>query len=213
MIIYDVLNSPVLWIEEDADTSHAGRSMAIPAEHVLGVIEVKSKLDSTTASKAIEHLGDLKPILQSIDEPNEKYKLHLPPQFFCALVFMELSSQHEYSEAIFEKLLHGLDLRGFTGGLVLRGEGHSKPMSGRIKFACSKTPIESTVGRDKTSLLKCLTMSNSICVEKDLHFLAMLNWEEIAFSRFAFDLVAIMQGTFDGGASSFHGMGNSDWDP
>jgi hypothetical protein len=40
VIIYDALNSPVLWVEDNFDASSPGQSRAIPAEHVLGVLEV-----------------------------------------------------------------------------------------------------------------------------------------------------------------------------
>src|ERR1019366_2487940 len=49
VIIYDALNSPVLWIERHPDASRSGSSRAIPAEHVLGVLEVKSSLNSKAA--------------------------------------------------------------------------------------------------------------------------------------------------------------------
>src|SRR4051812_19125465 len=68
VIIYDLLNAPVLWVEDHPDTSAAGRSMAIPAEHVLGVIEVKSALAPTSMKQAVEHLRDLAPLMKGVDE-------------------------------------------------------------------------------------------------------------------------------------------------
>ena len=40
VIIYDELDAPVLWIEDTPDASPQGRSLAIPVEHVRGVLEV-----------------------------------------------------------------------------------------------------------------------------------------------------------------------------
>jgi hypothetical protein len=38
----------------------------------------------------------------------------------------------------------------------------------------------------------------------------MLKWAESQFAQFAFDLIAIMQGTYEAGRlSSFYGVGNS----
>lgn len=214
VIIYDALNSPVLWIEDDPDTAIAGRSMAIPAEHVLGVLEVKASFNSAAVEKAVEHLGDLAPLLKGVDDPGERYKLYLPQQFFCGLVFFELKREHEYSEAALTKLLGGLGLRGFIGGIVLRGEGHTKPVSGRLRILRSETPIESIIHRSKQSLLQSAPMSGSSQVTDNLHFCTMLMWNEPNFSQFAFDILAIMQGTYDvGRLSSFHGMGTSEWDP
>lgn len=38
VIIYDQLDAPVLWVEENADSSAQGRSLAIPVEYVRAVI-------------------------------------------------------------------------------------------------------------------------------------------------------------------------------
>lgn len=129
VIIYDALNSPVLWTEEDPDVSTRGRSMAIPAEYVLGVLEIKSSFCSASVRKAIEHLQDLAPLMKGVDAPSERYKRHLPPQFFCGLVFFELRREHERSESALTSVAEGVDLRGFMGGIILRGEGHNKPLS------------------------------------------------------------------------------------
>jgi len=55
VIIFDALESPVLWIEP-----HGGSdgSRAIPAETVRAVIEVKSALEAATIKEAMEHLND-----------------------------------------------------------------------------------------------------------------------------------------------------------
>ena len=211
VIVYDALNAPVLWIEDDSDTSPAGRSIAVPAEHVLGVLEVKAALTSTSAKEAVRHLAELKPLLQGVDDPGERHKLYLPQQFLCGTVFFELRKKDEYSEAALKAALEGRRLRGFLGGIVLRGEGNKKPASGRLEIGRSETPIESTIGRSKQSLLQSLPISESIQVADNLHLCTMLNWSESAFSQFAFDLLAIMQGTYEPGRlSTFHGMGTSD---
>ena len=54
VIIYDHLNSPILWIEDNLDRFKGARPFAIPAEHVRAVFEVKSIFSQTTARKAIE---------------------------------------------------------------------------------------------------------------------------------------------------------------
>lgn len=211
VIIYDALNAPVLWIEGDPDVSRAGRSMAIPVEYVQGVLEVKAAMNAKSTADAVEHLADLKPLMQNVDAPGERYKLHLPEHFFCGVIYFELRKADEYSEAALSNILSGLDLRGFIGGLVLRGDGHTKPASGRISILRSEEVIESSIGRTKESLLQSAPMSASIRVTDKLHFGTMLLWSEVAFSQFAFDLVAIMQGSYEvGRLSSFYGIGTSD---
>jgi hypothetical protein len=48
VIIYEHLDAPVLWIEDNHDKSEQGRSLAIPAEYVKAVIEVKSAFKNKT---------------------------------------------------------------------------------------------------------------------------------------------------------------------
>lgn len=211
VIIYDQLESPVLWVEDSPDISPQGRSLAIPVEHVRCVLEVKASLSSTTSGDAIEHLRDLLPLMGGPDEAGEKYKLHLPPTFCCGLVFFDLKQEHQFSEAALSKLIAGIELRGFFGGVVLRGDGHQKDVTGKLNLLRSETPIESTIGKSKQSLLN-FGMTESIKIADNFHFGAMLMWDEPNFSQFGFDVLAMMQGTYEvGRLSSFHGMGTSEW--
>jgi hypothetical protein len=51
-------------------------------------------------------------------------------------------------------------------------------------------------------------MADSIKIAHNVHISSMLMWAEPNFSRFGFDLIAMMQGTYEPGkVSSFHGMG------
>jgi hypothetical protein len=93
----------------------------------------------------------------------------------------------------------------------LRGEGHSKPATGRISILRSETPLECTIGRDKTSLLSGAAISPFVGVAEKLYFGSMLMWFESAFSQFAFDIIALMDGKYRPGMlSSFYGMGTSE---
>jgi hypothetical protein len=212
VIIFDQLESPVLWVEDSPDASSQGNSLAIPVEHVHCVLEVKADLSSTTSGDAIDHLKDLLPLMGGLDEPGEKNKLHLPATFCCGLVFFDLRQEHQFSEAALSKLIAGIELRGFFGGVVLRGEGHEKDMTGRMSLLRSETPIESIIGKGKSSLLKT-GLAETVKVAESLHIGAMLMWSEPFFSQFAFDLLAMMQGTYEvGRLSSVHGMGTSEWE-
>jgi hypothetical protein len=209
VIIYEQLESPILWIEDNPDASQAGQSLAIPVEHVRAVLEVKSQFSPSTVDDAIGHLRDLSPLMGGIDDPNEYYKLHLPATFSCGVAFFDLRSEHLFSEAALNRTLSGLDLRGYFGGIILRGEGHSKPMTGRVSLLRSETPLECTVGRGKESLLGS-PLGQSVRVAEKLHIGCMLMWAESGFSQFAFDLIALMQGKYRSGyLSSFYGMGAS----
>ncbi|WP_444939396.1 DUF6602 domain-containing protein [Microbulbifer sp. JMSA002] len=209
VIIYDQLESPVLWVEDSPDSSDHGKSLAIPVEYVRCVLEVKSKLTSTTAQDAVEHLKDLLPLMGGPDDPDQKYKLYLPPTFCCGLAFFELQEKNQFSNAALEKLIAGKELRGFFGGLVLRGEGHDKDVTGKLSLLRARESIDSTIGKGKSSLLK-VGIAKSVKASDNLHFSAMVMWSESHFSQFGFDILAMMQGTYEvGRLSSFHGMGAS----
>jgi hypothetical protein len=207
VIVYDQLDSPVLWTEEDPDGSAQGHSRAIPVEYVCAVLEVKSNFSSTNAKAAVEHLRDLLPVMSGLDKPDERYRLHLPSRFLCAVVFGELRQEALHSEAALTAMIEGASLRGFLGGLVLRAYGHTTPSSGLIRLVRSTTPMESTIGR---TALSEFGLSGSVQVAGGLHLAATIQWQESAFARFAFDLVALMNGTFQPGRlSSFYGQGDS----
>ena len=210
MIIYDKLDSPVLWVEDQPDASSQGRSLAIPVEHVKSVLEVKSAFSSATVKAAADHLGDLSPLMGGPDGLSERYKVHLPPSFCCGMVFFDLRGDAQFDATALGRIIPCIQYRGFFGGLILRGEGHVDQMSARISVLRSETAIEGTIEPDKESLLKGSPMSQSIKVADNLHFGSMLMWSESAFSQFAFDLIALMQGTYKSGyVSSFYGLGSS----
>lgn len=115
VIIYDQLESPVLWVEDYPDVSPQGRSLAIPVEYVRGILEIKSSFSPKTVGSAIDHLKDLLPLMGGPDEPNERYKLHLPPAFCCGLIFFDLMKEHEFSEAALSKIISGGSSEDFLG--------------------------------------------------------------------------------------------------
>jgi hypothetical protein len=232
VIIYDQLQSPVLWVEDCSDLSSGGFSRALPVEHVQAVIEVKSSLDSSTTADALEHLSNLVPLLAGKDTLDARYRRYLPPDFFTAVVFFELRKEHEFSKASLNNLVSPKELRGYFGGVVLRGEGLPTETCGRIRMFPSRTELKSSVGKGKgkESLLTGSPWADSRpftaedCylgtiitpwsdeqeVARQLsgaHLSARLSWDEAEFARFAFDLVALLKGTYQMSLpSSFHSL-------
>lgn len=212
VIIYEHLDSPVLWIEDSHDKSDQGRSLAIPAEYVKAVIEVKSAFKNKTVKDAVEHLGELEKLLSGIDSPDERYKLYLPADFFCGIVFFELRKEDEFDRLALNSIVTGIRLRGFQGGIILRGEGHTKQVTAKIDLVRSETAMTSTVKKPDRSLLSGWVDADSIKFTENLHFGAILLWTEINFSRYAFDLVAFLNGTYENGRlSSIHALGTTEW--
>jgi len=210
VIIYEHLESPILWIEDSPDSSEQGRSLAIPAEYVKSVLEVKSAFKNKAVVDALEHLGELNELMSNIDEPNEIYKKYLPADFFCGTIFFELRKENEFDKLALNNLIKGIYLRGFFGGIILRGEGYSKPYTARIELLKSKTELKSMISKPDRSMLKRFCDADSLKINDQLHIGAMMNWLEPNFSRFAFDLVARLNGTFKvDSLSSFHTFGTS----
>jgi hypothetical protein len=209
VIIYDQLNSPVLWIEGNPDASPQGRPRAIPVEYVCAVLEVKSSFSSVNVKRAIEHLADLSPLLGGLDLPTDRYKLHLPPTFRCGLLFGEAHPTAMHSEAALKAVIAGACLRGFFGGLILRAEGDNAPRSGRIELLESRQPFPRMFTGRRTSISAFAT-SSSHEFSENCHIGAMTKWQEMNFAGFAFDLVAMLQGTYvQRRLSSFYGVGDS----
>jgi hypothetical protein len=147
--------------------------------------------------------------MKGSDEPQERYRLHLPSTFFCGFVCVELRQDQFYSETALSGVIEGMLLRGFFGGLVLRAEGNTSEQSGRVGLIRSETAIDSTLIEQKTPLIE-FGMSESVAVADKVHIGAMIRWGESEFAQFAFDLVAMLGGTYEvGRLSSFYGMGSS----
>lgn len=209
VIIYDQLESPVLWIEDSHDTSDQGRSRAIPVEHVRAVLEVKSSFSSRTVREAINHLRELSPVM-GLDDHREHFRFYLPRAFHCGLLFFELRQESAYDEQALIDMIDGYKLRGFFGGLILRGEGETLPCAARIWLATADGPVESTIGRKREALLDGLVVSKSVETEDGQHLTSIVSCCESDFAMFAFDLVARLQGTHEvGRASSFYGLGST----
>jgi len=206
VIIYDQLESPILWIDDNPDHSHLGNSMAIPVEYVKGVLEVKSSFNKTTATEAINHLAKLKPLMQKIDEVKQPIKLYLPKHFFCAVVFFEIRKEHEKDFKALDTLLKGTELRGFYGGVTLRCETLDELYTGKISVV-----YEDDMYEHVNKSLSFWSYSKSKKLNDNLYCRLLLNQCESNFSQFAFDIISLLKGTYHPGIiSSLYGMGTSD---
>src|SRR5947209_4729125 len=91
-------------------------------------------------------------------------------------------------------LCHARVIRVYFGGIVLRGEGLVPDKSGKIWMLKSKTPLRSTVGKQKGkgSLLHGAPIADSKQFAQDQHLVAMVMWSEVCFAQFAFDVLALL---------------------
>ena len=109
VIIYDRLNSPTLWIEDNPDQSLQGTRRAIPAEHVYGVFEVKSSFNTTSAKDAINKLNEI-----------NRIATHLPRTFVSLILFFEIDSGLANKPYMIKHLCPKHSIPGYWGGLILR---------------------------------------------------------------------------------------------
>jgi len=104
IIIFDQLQAPILWCEENLDPSHSAMARAVPAEFVHCVIEVKSRLGARNSKEAIEHLLLLEPLIQKAQDPTGRFISYFPPNFVTYAIFMEMMDKDKYFDAILKNL-------------------------------------------------------------------------------------------------------------
>lgn len=75
VIIYDQIESPILWIDDNDDQSENGKQRAIPSEHVKCVIEVKSQLTRKTVRDAFSQLKELETLIMLSHVDRQKLSL------------------------------------------------------------------------------------------------------------------------------------------
>ncbi len=202
VIIYDELNSPILWVESNSDSSEQGEKRAIPAEYVCGVLEVKSTFNEKNISDAFNKLDELAPLLAKINDENEPYRRYIRKEFYMGMVFFEYlkKDQEEHNQRLLNKMVPVNFQRGFMGGIILQAEGMDRRVTGKFQYAIGNEPSKYD-GIAPNGWLK------SREVEPGKHLRCLLHWTQSCFAQFAFDLIAVMNGTYRPGfASSLHGL-------
>lgn len=203
VIIYDQLEAPLLWVEKNADKADAGRARIIPAENVCAILEVKAAFDRRSVGKATMKLSELTPFLVAVDSPDAHYPKYLPPSTVCAMVFIELRCKDRGDRRALAGIRDVQLPRGFYGGVILRGENMHADVTGSIQKTISDEPMAEMW--PEAGLLSQMTMTDSLELA-GRHHGAMLSWADVHFSQFAFDLLALLKGTYrQGYSSSLHG--------
>lgn len=205
VIIYDQLNSPVLWVEENSDHSEGGKTRAIPAEYVHSVVEVKANLTVQSSAGALKKILELKPLLQTSSKV-DPYSGKLPLNFFSAIVFFELLKQNEFKKQILNNVICELEIP-YYGGIILKGEGREINDTGLFRTLIGEDSFVSTVGSGKESLITGSPLSDTKKIDDNQFVGTMLTWAAANFSFFAFDIIALLEGKYKSGfISSSYGM-------
>lgn len=113
IIVYDKLESPVLWVEPAEDSSKA---RAIPAKYVFAIYEVKASLTPKSAAGALNKLDSV-----------SQYSNLFPSNFHSKAIFMELPEKNiEKKSAILNKFLADKAVHGFSGAYVFSTSVNAK---------------------------------------------------------------------------------------
>lgn len=204
VIVYDRIESPILWIESNPDKSPLGRKRIIPAEHVRAVFEIKAAFHHRTVEEAIAKLNQLGSLMASVDADDEKYPTYLPRNTVLVMLFFELRQEHKNDLAALRAFMKSGELPRVTyGPVILSGEGRSEDDTGSVRLTAATEPMDAFELPD--GLLEHLYMSATTATDGQ-NLGAMLTWSPMNFADFAFDLLALMNGTYQHGrVSSFHG--------
>jgi hypothetical protein len=213
VIVYDQIESPILWLADNADASEQGRHRAIPVEHVYSVLEVKATLTKPHAEAALTKLAEIYPLLERIDPTDEPYPRFLPQNFCCGMVFFELPETEISSDAALKAALPSkFPSRGFYRSLVLRRGGKLDHDSAIIGAFRSDDPAESIVGKGKDSLFNT-TRSSSLPqsdygVPGNGHVGADIQWAEFNLAAYVFGMLNYWRGRYRGPGflPSLHGL-------
>jgi len=122
LIVFDRLESPVLYVKPSPDSTTTGTRMAIPVEHVRAVIEVKAKFRRDAATKVRKKLEKLRSFYGSDEKSG--YPKFLQPPFVCTSIFFETDLK-DYADlqASLDCLTPlALDKPNLTEFLVLRSQ-------------------------------------------------------------------------------------------
>lgn len=205
VIVYDKINSPILWTESTLDKSEQGKCRAIPAKYVHSVFEVKSTFNSSNINEALEKLQEANDFSDAL---NDAYS--------SAIIFIEVKSDKQNKCEIAEKL-YRTDIVGYYGGLILRAENLDDNLAGYFYFLDgSKTIKHMPLVKDPGGLsindnndpvlseqgdtCEVIALENKWNFDKgyspvvtNIH----LCWSYNSFPNFAIDLLDRLDGKFD----------------
>lgn len=202
VIVYDILESPILWLEGGSENEKVS---AIPVEYVRAVFEVKAALTAASAKKAMRQLKGLGSYLTSVDSTAERYPRFLPGTFFCMAVFFEL--RKDDATAATAKALCGLPCRGYMGAAVLRGDGRPADHFGRFEPITFEKSSPLVTGKNLLSAAFATPPFSLSGSDGSQGVAGLMLWHPFGFAQFAFDIVALLNGTYSvEKLSSFHGM-------
>jgi len=199
VIIYDALESPILYSRDIKGQGESEKRRAIPVEYVRGVIEVKATLTPSMVKKATKKLLKLENFMGT--NTTEAYPQFLCSPFISTAIFFETKVKNlkEYRKALdnFIPLFCSKSKLPFMGALVLRSQREAKH-SGYIQAMKSS---------EKISWPDVIEMSSEFQFSDGSYgSLGCLSYGVNYYPTYIFDLLAFIRGAKTNLASSFYGL-------
>lgn len=209
IIIYNAIESPVLWTSTNPDAADQGRTRAIPADFVRAIVEVKATLTRENIRKGKEKLRQLQALGESLKAP-----------FVSCMVFFEVLQPEQKSASIARDFVDE-GIPGYFGGLILRAEGLDENVSGQFGFLSRDQTDESMPLVREIGELQCDPSGNPQIKRGDAletfsgegmwHFdlgyspiveNVLLRWSYNSFPHFVIELLHRINGTYNPERSS-----------
>ena len=200
IIIFDALESPILFTKGQGDGGESRR--AIPIEYVRGVIEVKSSLNIVFAKKATKKLKKLGDFIG--ENKSKNYPTHLTFPFISSMIFLEVNIEkfRTYRKAL-NKIseIDQEEIVPFLGALVLKSSKNSQH-SGYLRGAIGELKAIESLEQP------VFEMSNIYQVKNGRYgcFGSPIGYTKNSFPDFTFDLLNYLNGKKTNLISSFYGQ-------
>jgi len=134
IIIYDALESPVLFVRKNEDNTNNSAKRGIPVEYVRAVIEIKASFNVKSAKATTNKLLKLRQFIKENRTDNMSINNALKHPFVTFAVFYEtnVKNKSQYLEALKQltPFWQKNPLVQFAGGLILRGQNRPEYSSG-----------------------------------------------------------------------------------
>ena len=205
VIVYDKINSPILWIDANSDKSDYGKRRAIPAEYVYTVFEIKSTFNGRSIDQALKKLDQINLFAKNLNK-----------SFSSAIVFIEVKLKEQRKCELAEKLFRK-NIFGYYGGVILRAERLDDNITGYFQFYdYGKTEKTMPLVKDIKGLIideqnrPIITKQGDFCEIKILDNMLHFNngysprvenvdifWSYNSFPNFAIDILDRLNGRFN----------------
>lgn len=200
VIIYDALESPILYSRDLKGQDESEEKKGIPVEYVKAVIEVKATFNPNSAKLVAKKLSKLKHFIG--DNSHKSYPTYFSESFFCSAIFLEtkLKNLNEQIKAL-DYLAYLINSGvNFQDALVVKSQKNDDH-SAHLQY------MQGATNTDLTGMV----YSTSIKYNSSLFFtFGSSMYSKNQYPDYLFSLINKLNGKRIGGVPSFYGIDFSD---